>query len=395
MKKRIIPLLILILLGAGGYWGYGKFLKEGDSDALMVSGNIEVTDAQLSFRIAGRMIERLVDEGQTVQPGQVVARLDRTDQELAVSQSEANVSFAKAALAELEAGSRPEEIARAQAQVEQARFVLAELENGSRVQEVADAKAELERAEFAAKTAQAQLEQAKSDEERFAAMLKSNVVSRREYEVYHTQAQAARSTWEAAQASTRRAREQLSLRQEGPRQEAIRQARAALEQAQQQFDLVKAGPRKETIEQARAKLEVAEKTLSQVRRQLEYTQLTAPFNSVVLSKSAEPGEYLNPGSPVVTVGDLEHVWLRAYVSETDLGKIRLGDPVEVTTDSYPGKTYRGKISFISSQAEFTPKSVQTFEERVKLMFRIKIDLENPDGELKPGMPADGHLKLNR
>ncbi len=395
MKKRMIPVLILLLLGAGGYWGYGKFRKQTDPDLLMVSGNIEVTDAQLSFRIAGRMIERLVDEGQTVQAGQVVARLDSTDQELAVSQAEANVAFAKATLAELEAGSRPEEIARAQAQVEQARFVLAELENGSRVQEVADAKAELERAEFAAKTAQAQLEQAKSDEERFAAMLKSGVVSRREYEVYHTQAQTTRSNWEAAQASARRAREQLSLREEGPRQEAIRQARAALEQAQQQYDLVKAGPRKETIQQARAKLDVAEKALSQVRRQLEYTQLTAPFNSVALSKSAEAGEYLNPGSPVVTVGDLDHVWLRAYVSETDLGKIRLGDPADVTSDSYPGKVYRGKISFISSQAEFTPKSVQTFEERVKLMFRIKIDLENPNGELKPGMPADAHLKLNR
>ncbi|HPS00583.1 MAG TPA: efflux RND transporter periplasmic adaptor subunit [Candidatus Sumerlaeota bacterium] len=395
MKKRILPILFLLLLGGGGYWGYNRFREQVDSDTLNVSGNIEVTDAQISFRIAGRMTERLVDEGQSVRAGQVVARLDRTDQELVVSQAEANVAFAKASLAELEAGSRPEEIARAQAQVEQARFSLAELENGSRVQEVADARAELERAEYAAKTAQAQLDQARSDEARFAAMVKSGVVSHREYEVYHTGAQTARSTWEAALASAKRAREQLSLREEGPRQEAIRQARAALEQAQQQFDLVKAGPRKETIEQARAKLEVAGKTLSQARQQLEYTQLTVPFDSVVLSKSAEPGEYLNPGSPVVTVGDLEHVWLRAYVSETDLGKIRLGDPAEVTTDSYPGKTYHGKISFISSQAEFTPKSVQTFEERVKLMFRIKIDLENPNGELKPGMPADGHLKLNR
>jgi HlyD family secretion protein len=395
MKKRILPILFLLLLGGGGYWGYNRFREQGNSDTLNVSGNIEVTDAQISFRIAGRMTERLVDEGQSVRAGQVVARLDRTDQELAVGQAEANQAFAQASLAELEAGSRPEEIARAQAQVEQARFGLAELENGSRVQEVADARAELERAEFAAKTAQAQLEQARSDEARFAAMVKSGVVSHREYEVYHTQAQTARSSWDAAQASARRAREQLSLREEGPRQEAIRQARAALEQAQQQFDLVKAGPRKETIDQARAKLDVAGKALLQARQQFEYTQVTAPFDSVVLSKSAEPGEYLNPGSPVVTVGDLEHVWLRAYVSETDLGKIRLGDPVEVTTDSYPGKTYRGKISFISSQAEFTPKSVQTFEERVKLMFRIKIDLENPNGELKPGMPADGHLKLNR
>jgi HlyD family secretion protein len=135
----------------------------------------------------------------------------------------------------------------------------------------------------------------------------------------------------------------------------------------------------------------AEQNLNQAGQQLSYTELYAPMDGVILSRSAEPGEYLNPSTPVVTLGDLEHPWLRAFVSEKNLGRIKLGDRVRVTTDSFPDKSYEGRLTFISSQAEFTPKSVQTFEERVKLMFRVKIQLSNPDKELKPGMPADGVL----
>ncbi len=110
-----------------------------------------------------------------------------------------------------------------------------------------------------------------------------------------------------------------------------------------------------------------------------------------MSKSAEPGEYLNPGSPVIALADLDRVWLRAYIGARDLDAISLGAEVAVTADAYPDKTFRGRVAFISSQAEFTPKTVQTFEERVKLMYRVKIDLDNRSRELKPGMPADAHL----
>ena len=116
------------------------------------------------------------------------------------------------------------------------------------------------------------------------------------------------------------------------------------------------------------------------------------MDGIILSKSTEPGEYLNPGSPVVTIGDIKRPWVRAYINETDIGRIKLGGTVQVSTDAFPEKRYKGRISFINSQAEFTPKSVQTFEERVKLMFRIKIGVENPDEELKPGMPADGVIE---
>jgi HlyD family secretion protein len=131
--------------------------------------------------------------------------------------------------------------------------------------------------------------------------------------------------------------------------------------------------------------------LSQVN--LSYTILRAPSAGVVTVRQAELGEVVSPGSPVVTIADLDHIWLRAYIAETDLGRIHWGQDAVITTDTYPGKQYHGRISFISSTAEFTPKSVQTYKERVTLVYRIKIDIDNPNHELKPGMPADARIDL--
>ena len=189
------------------------------------------------------------------------------------------------------------------------------------------------------------------------------------------------------------ARQGLSLREEGPRKERIEQAEANLRDAEAAYARALAGPRIEQIRQAEAQARAARESLEEARRQLSYTGLHAPYDGVILSKAAEPGEYLQPGSPVVTLGDLAHPWLRAYVNEIHLGRIRLGQAAEVTTDAYPEMVFQGRISFIGSEAEFTPKTVQTFEERVKLMYRIKIDLQNPDGLLKPGMPADGRIHI--
>ena len=116
------------------------------------------------------------------------------------------------------------------------------------------------------------------------------------------------------------------------------------------------------------------------------------MSGVVLSKNIEPGEYVNPGTPVITIGDLTNVWVRAYVDARLVGQIRLGQTARVTTDA-PGKVYTGRVGFISQEAEFTPKTVQTEQERVKLVYRMKIDIPNPLGELKPGMPADAEIAL--
>jgi HlyD family secretion protein len=171
-----------------------------------------------------------------------------------------------------------------------------------------------------------------------------------------------------------------------------KRAQAAYERARQNYEQALEGTRKEQIQIAQRNVSQAQQNLQMSQIRLGYTALRAPLSGVVLIRQAELGEVVAPGTPVVTLGDLDHVWLRAYVSETDLGRVRWGQEVRLTTDSYPGKIYRGRISFISSQAEFTPKSVQTQKERVTLVYRIKIDLENPNHELKPGMPADAVLE---
>jgi len=170
---------------------------------------------------------------------------------------------------------------------------------------------------------------------------------------------------------------------------ALKQSQAAL-----QRDIAAALAADRDVEVAKASLKDAQRNLELSKVILEYTILRAPFSGVILVRNAELGEVMQPGTPVVTMADLDHIWLRAYISETDLGRVRWGQDAVVTTDSYPGKQYRGRISFIASDAEFTPKSVETHKERVTLVYRIKIDVQNPRHELKPGMPADALIELN-
>ncbi|MDR0477246.1 MAG: efflux RND transporter periplasmic adaptor subunit [Desulfobulbaceae bacterium] len=342
MKKAVVGALALIVLGAAAFslWRYFT-AHSADASILRLSGNIEVTEAHLSFKIAGHMEKRLADEGDSARSGQLLARLTSDDERLAVQSAEANLALAKAALAELEAGNR--------------------------VQEIAVAQAALMQAQAADRTAQAQRGQAESDLSRYQALVKQGGVSRQQFETQSTVVATARHQAE--------------------------QTKAAVKSAAENFDLLKAGARVETIDQARAKLAAAQTALAQAKQQLSYTELTAPFSGVVLTKSAEDGEFLQPGSPVLTLAQLDRPWLRAYIPEYRLAQVKLGQTATVTADSLPGKSYAGKISFIASEAEFTPKSVQTFEERVKLVYRIKIDLDNPQGELKAGMPADAVIRL--
>ncbi len=391
MKKRI-RIIIPVFIIASIVLYYKFYHGQSGSAHLLLSGNIDVTDARLSFKISGRLRERPVEEGDKVKKGDLIARLDDTDQKLMVSQAQANKIFYEAALRELEAGSRKEEIRKAHARLEHARFALQELEKGSRDQEIADAKAELERAKAGEKMQLSNLTLAQSDYNRYEELKNTGAVSLRDLDHYRIQLEKATSAYKEAKAQVQSAQERLSLRKEGPRQEEIDRAKAALQQAEADYALIKEGTRSETIEKAKAQVAIAEESLRNAKQQLEYTELFAPFDGVVLSKGAEPGEYLTPGAPVVTIADLDHVWMRAYVNEKFLNRIKIGKEAEVITDAYPDRKFKGKIIFISSEAEFTPKTVQTHEERVKLVFRIKIELENPDWELKPGMPADAIIQ---
>jgi HlyD family secretion protein len=380
-KKRLIILLPVIVIAAVLTYKYILSKPSKDPNAVRVSGNIEVTDAEVSFKIPGRVEGRLVDEGQMIKANQIVARLDRMELAQEVALRKAEVQESQAALAEFEAGSRPEEIEQAEASVQKAKARLEELLAGSRPQEVAAAGAIVEKA-------RADLEKLRVDYERQKQLHDKDVISTREFE-------ASQAAYEMAKAKLQEDEEKLKLVKEGPRKEEIEQARAALKESGERHALIKKGPRKETIEQASARLSRTKQALAMAETRLSYTTLVSPLSGIVLSKNIEPGEYVAPGTPVVTVGDLENVWLRAYINETDLGRIKVGQKVRVITDTYPGKVYEGRISFISSEAEFTPKNVQTEKERVKLVYRIKVDIPNPRMELKPGMPADADILLNQ
>jgi HlyD family secretion protein len=377
--KKVLPVLVLAgVATAVAVYQFGFARPAGDADTLRLSGNIEVIDAQVSFKIAGRVEARPVDEGYQLKKGQLVALLDTSDLKHEVALREAEVKAAEAALAELVAGSRPQEIAAAEAAMHRAAAFVEELEHGSRPQELAVAEAVVRSAEA---------ERARLEDElaRATRLRKQNANSVEDL----VRAQAA---FDVAVAIHRQAQERLALAKEGPRSEQIVQARAALAQAKSQYELVKIGPRIEDIDQARARLGQARASLGLARTRLDYATLKAPMDGVVLSKNIEPGEYVNPGTPVITMANLKDVWLRAYVDARQVGRIRLGQTARVTTDT-PGQAFTGRVSFISSEAEFTPKTVQTEQERVKLVYRVKIDIANPDGALKPGMPADAEIQL--
>jgi len=189
------------------------------------------------------------------------------------------------------------------------------------------------------------------------------------------------------------AKDEVSAQERDQAATALKRAEAIFKASQQRYNEAVEGSRKEDIAIAHANLNEASANLGLSQVNLSYTVLRAPSAGVVTVRQAELGEVVAPGSPVITLSDLDHIWLRAYIAETDLGRIHWGQEATITTDTYPGKQYHGRISFISSTAEFTPKSVQTYKERVTLVYRIKIDIDNFNHELKTGMPADAHIDL--
>ena len=295
-----------------------RFPARSADRVLLVSGNIEAHESVVAFKaVQSRVVELPFDEGQWVEAGTLLAKLD-------VSDYQQQVVIAEAVLR-----TRHAELAAAKQGLEAARnTVLADV------------------AEQALQTL---------NRRRIGALWEQAIVSRDELDRVET---------------------------------ALKQSDAIV-----QRDRALAATRSHDIEVARAGVRTAREQLRLARILLGYTVLRAPFAGVILVRQAELGEVMLPGTPVVTLADLDHVWLRAYVQETDLGRIRWGQTATIHTDTYPERRYAGRISFISSQAEFTPKSVETHVERVTLVYRIRIDVENPAHELKPGMPADATIEL--
>jgi HlyD family secretion protein len=329
MKRRIPVLILLAAVVAAGVVLYLHLTRKAKPEnQLTLSGNIEAHESLVSFKVQGRVVELPVEEGQSVEPGALLARLDDADYRQKVRIDEANVHVRESNLALTLAGTREQE---------------------------------LKASEQTMLDAQADLEQKRLDYGRAQRLYGKDAVSTQDRDLAET---------------------------------ALKRAEAAFQATRQRYNQAVEGSRKEDIAIARANLREANANLGLSRVTLDYTTLRAPSAGVITVRQVEAGEVVVPGTPVVTLADLDHIWLRAYIAETDLGRIRWGQPANITTDTYPGKQYRGRVSFISSNAEFTPKSVQTYKERVTLVYRIKIDVENPNHELKPGMPADAHIDLD-
>jgi HlyD family secretion protein len=390
MKKRILIIVVLLAAAGAGVYAFRGAGRQADN-RIVVSGNIELTEVNIAFKTAGRLIERNVDEGDAVKKGQVVARLDR-DQLIAQRDREAaGLSSAQAQLAQSETGLAWQEATLA-ADIEQKKADLAtnearlaELKNGSRPQEKLDAKAAVD-------AAQAELDRAKRDWDRAQTLHKDDDISTAQFDQY-------RNRWESTTAALKSAKEREALVLAGPRPEVIHAQEGQVERARASLKMAQANAlelkqRAEEIRTRRAEVGRSNASLALIDSQLADTVAISPVDGVVLVKAADVGEVLAPGTTVVTVGDIDHPWLRGYVNETDLGKVKLGSKARVTTDSYPGKVYDGRVTFISSEAEFTPKQIQTQQERVKLVYRIKIEVENPRRELKSNMPADAEIVLD-
>jgi HlyD family secretion protein len=314
--------------------------EEPPAGEVRASGHVEATEVRLAPDVGGRVIELLVKEGDQVSAGDVILRIDPRDAQLAVDRAKADQRQAEAQLKLLEAGSRREDIAQSQAQAQAAR------------DEVAAARAELNAAE--------------TDLQRFEALLQSNAGSRKQRDDAAARRDVARERVQAAESRVR----------------AVDQGTARL----------RAGARVEEIEAARARVASAATGVATAEKLLNDTTLVSPISGVVTEKLVSAGEVLAPRAPAIVLVDLVNAWADVFVEEPLIPRLRLNQPATVFTDA-GGSGIAGTVSYISPKAEFTPRNVQTAEERSKLVYRVRVAVVNDQGILKQGMPVEAVLPL--
>jgi HlyD family secretion protein len=312
---------------------------EAPSDSVRVSGHVEATEVQVAAEVGGRLVDLRVAEGDRVAAGALIAQLDVRDVELQISRTRAERAAAEAQLRLLEAGARVEDIRQAQAQVDAAS---------------ADAAA-----------AEAERRSAEQDLQRFEALLQANAGSQKQRDDA------------AARVNVARERERAA----GDRVRAAREATARLQ----------AGARREEIDAARARVAAIDAQLAQLDKTRGDAAVSAPVAGIVTQKLTDAGEMVAPRMPLVVITDLDHAWANLFVPEPMMPRVALGQAATVLTDA--GDRVPGKVTFISPQAEFTPRNVQTADERSKLVYRIKVTVDNSAGVLKQGMPVDAELGL--
>ena len=314
--------------------------NEAASNIARVSGHVEATEVQVSAEIGGRIVELRVQEGDRVKRGDVIAQLDTRDTDLQLQRTRAERQGADAQLRLLQAGSRVEDIRQAQAQVE-----------------AAETEAAASRAELTA---------ADADLERFEALLRANAGSQKQRDDAKARADVARERLRGTEERIRAARESLARLQ--------------------------SGARPQEIDAARARVAAIDAQIAALQENLRDAQVVAPVGGIVTSKLADEGELVAIRTPVVVITDLDHAWANLFVPEPLIPRVKIGQSATVYTDA-GGPGIAGKVTFVSPKAEFTPRNVQTADERSKLVYRIKVTVDNSQGVLKQGMPVDAELPL--
>lgn len=336
-KKKIGIVLAVLLLAAAGIGGYYYLtVYRGEPEGLAASGYIEATEVRLAFEAGGRVEHLAVAEGDRVKPGMVLARLDDAAARLQLAQAEGALAAAEARLAEMKAGSREQQVRAAQAAVKQA--------------------------EAAEKQAEIALAAAERELERLEELYAQEAVPAQQVDAARDARDSAAEQLAARQAATAAARAQLDLVQAGATREAIRNLEAAVVQARAARDLA--------------------------RLNLDRTVLKAPVAGTVTGRLVEAGETVVPGTAAFTLSRLDDLWVRIFIPEPEIGRVRLGQRAAITVDSYPGKKFPGRVVYVAPEAEFTPRNVQTPEGRAETVFAVRVAVEKGAGLLKPGMPAD-------
>jgi HlyD family secretion protein len=383
--RRIVLLVFLVAAGAAlGVWWWVE-RPDRSPPPFALYGNVDFRQAQLAFNNNERIARVLAQEGERVRAGQVLASLDASRLEPRVAQAKARVAAQRHVVEKLHHGSRPQEIAQSRAQVAAQRAVVEKLRNGSRPEEIAQASANVDAARAEAANGRRRYERLKKlSDVRLADRSQVQGVSQEELDD-------ARAALEESEAKLTASQKALELLKIGPRKEEIAEAEARLALSQHALELAIAGPRAEEVAQAEAELKADEAELSYMKQQLADTQLKAPSDAVVRTRLLEPGEMSSPQRPVFSLAITDPKWVRVYVSEPDLGKVRSGTTASVSVDSFPGRHFDGWVGFISPVAEFTPKAVQTEELRTSLVYEVRVFVSDKADELRLGMPATVRL----
>jgi HlyD family secretion protein len=364
--------------------------RQGPRNFIQASGRIEVTEVNVSSKVTGRIAKLLVEEGTDVTSGQLIAELEGEELEAQLRQARATLQSAEAKLTQARITLRVEpttvrtQIRQAEENLRAAEERLGLLKAGSRPQEIEEGRANL-------RQNLARLEIARLTRDRYRGLLADGAVSKQDLD-------RAESDFQAAEAAVRATRERLGMLEEGSRLEDIRAAQAERDRAAAALEAARANAatldlRQQDVRVAEAAVGEAQANVRRLETQVDELKVFAPLSATVLTKAMEAGEVVASGKPIVLLGDLDHPWIKVYVTATEVGKLMLGAPARVLVDSFPQQPFRGTITWIADQAEFTPKNIQTKEERVNLVYAVKITIANAERKLKAGMTADAELRI--